>query len=138
MPQFWAMNAWIILHAAAGTLGLICGLPVFLSPKGPWHKKVGRVFFYSLSFSFITAIGIALAKQIPFCWSLVCLAVIFWLPDLWPFIRWEEGKIGFKTRLLGRCFWFNGCPGHVVHLAALPSSGHALGARWVWDFAHGQ
>ena len=67
MPQFWGMNVWIILHAVAGTLGLICGLPVFfLSPKGPWHKRVGRVFFYSLSFSFITAMGIALVKQIPF------------------------------------------------------------------------
>lgn len=56
-----------MVHILSGYLALSCGAILMLGPKGnKLHRKLGRVFFYSMLGVCFSSIYLAVAKDIPF------------------------------------------------------------------------
>ncbi|MBK9283794.1 MAG: hypothetical protein IPM51_05675 [Sphingobacteriaceae bacterium] len=67
------ISVLLIIHIIAGATALLCGLLAILFRKKVLiHKRVGKVYFYSMTVVFITAISISVMKGNVF---LFCVAV---------------------------------------------------------------
>jgi uncharacterized membrane protein len=54
----------LILHVVAGTSALISGaLSIIFKSNTPRHKRVGRIYFWCMSFIFVSAIFLSIARQ---------------------------------------------------------------------------
>lgn len=51
----------LIIHIAAGTIATTSGFASFIVPKfGPWHPRLGKVFFYAMLVVAFTAFGMCI------------------------------------------------------------------------------
>ena len=54
----------LIIHVIAGTSALISGaLAIILKRNTPKHKPVGKIYFWSMTFVFITAMIVSIAHK---------------------------------------------------------------------------
>lgn len=75
-----AIQIFIYVHAASGGIALIAGLVSMIARKGnQTHKKSGLIFFYSMSFSGITAMLISLLPnhRSPFLFAIGIFSLYF-------------------------------------------------------------
>src|SRR5690606_36448787 len=57
----------LILHIVAGYLALVSGAFIFMAEKGTGrHRRVGKIFHYSMYIIVVTALILAVVRKIPF------------------------------------------------------------------------
>ena len=65
LESFLRIVLWI--HIAGGTMAIIAGLGAMLTKKGsPVHRKFGKVYFWSMTTVFTSALVLATAHQLTF------------------------------------------------------------------------
>ena len=55
---------FLVLHIIGGTFSLLCGLGAVISKKGGlWHRRFGKVFFYAMMLTTLSALVMAALKS---------------------------------------------------------------------------
>lgn len=70
-----ALKILAITHVAAGIISLVTGILAMTTQKGGQpHRKAGKVYFYAMTYVFITAVALSSIKFIPFLFMISFLS----------------------------------------------------------------
>lgn len=103
------IQIFIIIHAGFGGIALIAGFIALISKKGrKIHKKSGRLFFYAMLLSAVTALFVAIAPlhENPFLFSIGIFSIYFLLIG-YRSIRFKKKNASAKTeRIISAAMMF--------------------------------
>jgi len=121
-------TAFLAIHIAAGSLGLVLGPVAMLSPKRRGrHTRVGTVYFWNMAVVCVSAVGLAILawSQI---WWFVPIAVFSFANALVGYLAVRRRRPGWLVRHIG------GMGGSYVALTtALLVVNAGAGAWWAWS-----
>ena len=116
-------HAFLILHIAAGTVGLLAGPLALAVPKGGLaHRRIGRAFYYTMLVVAASALVLAVVRDIPFLFAVGIFSGYMNLTGYLVLRRKQQGRPNQAGRpervlaalMLGFSVYFLGYGGYLL------------------------